>query len=513
MVIRAATASVDGRSPARWRDTREWLDRVDGVGQLRTVRGVDWQRGIGEVAELLDHTEGSPAVLFDEVPGYPAGHRVLVNANGTPQRQAVTLGLPQEMASHDGLFAFWRSVLEELRPIPPVEVEHGPVLENVLEGDAVDLEAFPVPVWHPQDGGRFIGTASLNILRDPDSDWVNLGTYRNQIFDRASMGMYISPGKHGLLMRQRYLDRGRPCPVVVVVGADPLLFMAACAEGIAYGQGELDWAGGVRGEPIQVVRGRHTGLPIPATAEIAIEGWMDPAERHEEGPYGEWMGYYASGAGRTPVIRVAAIYHRDQPILLGCPQGKPPHEDNRFLAYLKSALVEQQLKGAGVPKVTGVWLPPEAGNRMLTVVAVDQQYPGHATQALHVAGQVGASAYAGRMVVAVDPDIDIYSVEDVLWAMLTRVDPERDVSVVRRAWSGPLDPAIHPDERGFNSRLLIDATKPWEWRERFSDPVVTPDMARAARERWGWILDPGAPDPGAPHSGTPDPGSRTDPRD
>jgi 3-polyprenyl-4-hydroxybenzoate decarboxylase len=146
-------------------------------------------------------------------------------------------------------------------------------------------------------------------------------------------------------------------------------------------------------------------------------------------------------------------------------------------------------------------------------VAVDQQYPGHATQALHVAGQVGASAYAGRMVVAVDPDIDIYSIEDVLWAMLTRVDPERDVSVVRRAWSGPLDPAIHPDERGFNSRLLIDATRPWEWRERFSDPVVTPDMARAARERWGWILDPGAPDPRAPHSGTPDPGSRTDPRD
>jgi 3-polyprenyl-4-hydroxybenzoate decarboxylase len=92
MVIRAASASVDGRRPSRWRDTREWLERVDGIGQLRTVRGVDWERGIGEVAELLDHAEGSPAVLFDEVPGYPAGHRVLVNASGTPQRQAVTLG-------------------------------------------------------------------------------------------------------------------------------------------------------------------------------------------------------------------------------------------------------------------------------------------------------------------------------------------------------------------------------------------------------------------------------------
>jgi 4-hydroxy-3-polyprenylbenzoate decarboxylase len=501
MVISAESESSTGARPARWRDTREWLERVDAVGQLRTVRGVAWQRGIGEVAELLDHTDGSPAVLFDEVPGYPAGHRVLVNASGTPQRQAVTLGLPQEMANHQGLFAFWRSVLDELRPIPPVEVERGPILENVVEGDAIDLNAFPVPKWHPQDGGRFIGTASLNIVRDPDSDWVNLGTHRNQIFERDAMGMYISPGKHGLLLRERYLRQGRRCPVVVVVGADPLLFMAACAEGIAYGQGELDWAGGVRGEAIEVVRGRHTGLPIPANAEIAIEGWLDPEESDEEGPYGEWMGYYASGAGRTPVIRVSAIYHRHNPILLGCPQGKPPHEDNRFLAYLKSALVEQQLKGAGVPRVTGVWLPPEAGNRMMTIVAVDQAYPGHATQALHVAGQVGAAAYAGRVVVAVDPDIDIYDVDDVLWAILTRVDPARDVSVIGRAWSGPLDPAIHPDERGFNSRLLIDATKPWEWRDRFSDSVVTADQARAARERWGWILDPQASQPSqAPQS-------------
>jgi len=124
---------------------------------------------------------------------------------------------------------------------------------------------------------------------------------------------------------------------------------------------------------------------------------------------------------------------------------------------------------------------------------VDQAYPGHATQVLQVAGQVGASAYAGRMVVVVDPDIDIYSMDDVLWAMLTRVDPERDVSVVRRAWSGPLDPAIHPDERGFNSRLLIDATKPWEWRDRFSDPVITAEAARAAREKWGWVFDTNAP--------------------
>ena len=452
------------------------------------MRGASWQEDIGAITEMLDHSEGSPAILFDDVPGYPSGRRVIVNCNGTPTRQAVTLGLPLAQGTHEGLIAFWRATLDELRPVPPREVSDGPILENVLEGDAIDLEAFPAPVWHPKDGGRFIGTASLNILRDPDSDWVNVATYRNQIFGKDTLGIWISPGKHGRFIREKYFERKRPCPVVVVAGADPLLFMSACAEGLAYGQAELAWAGGVRGEPIEVVRGRHTGLPIPARAEIAIEGFMDPEERHREGPYGEWMGYYASGEAITPVIRVKAIYHRDDPIILGCPQGKPPHEDNRFLAYLRSVLIEKQLRAAGVPKVRGVWCPPQAGNRLMTIVAIEQAYAGHATQAAVVAGQVGAAAYGGRFVVVVDEDIDIYDMDDVLWAMTTRCDPERDISITRRAWSGPLDPAIHPDHRGFNSRCVIDATKPWEWKERFAEPVVTAEMARATRERWGWLL-------------------------
>lgn len=485
-------------APAGWRDTREWIARATAAGELRVVKGASWQSDIGQITEVLDHTVNSPCVVFDEIPGYPAGRRVMVNSNGDPARQALTLGLPPEEANHDGLFRFWRGVLEGLAPIPPVEVASGPVFENVLEGDDVDLEAFPVPVWHPQDGGRYIGTASMNILKDPGSDWVNVGTYRNQVFGRAEMGIYISPGKHGRLIREAYFDKGQPCPIIVVAGADPLLFMASCAEGIPYGTSEFSWAGGVRGAAVEVVRGKHTGLPIPATAEIAIEGWMYPDEYHDEGPYGEWMGYYASGEHRTPIIHVAAIYHRDDPILLGCPQGKPPHEDNRFLAYLKSALIEKQLQAAGVPRVTGVWCPPEAGNRMMTVIAIDQAYPGHATQALHVGGQTGTTAYAGRLVVVVDPDIDITSLDDVMWAVMTRCDPVRDVTIIPRAWSGPLDPAIHPDQRGFNSRLLIDATKPWEWRDRFADPVITAEAARAARERWGWILDPGAPDPRSP---------------
>lgn len=482
------------RVPA-WRDTREWLERVDALGQLRVVTGASWESEIGDITEMLDHVEGSPAVLFDEVPGYPKGFRVLVNANGAPERQAVTLNLPNSEGNHDGLFRFWRGVLKDHRPVDPVVVDDGPIFENILEGDDIDLWKFPTPMWHPLDGGRFIGTASMNIMKDPDSDWVNFGTYRNQIFEKDQMGVYISPGKHGKLIRQKYFERGEPCPIVVVAGADPLLFMASCAEGIPYGMSEFAWAGGVRGEPIKVVRGKHSGIPFPANAEIVIEGVMYPDETHHEGPYGEWMGYYASGEHQTPIIHVQAIYHRNDPIILGCPQGKPPHEDNRFLAYLKSALIENQLRAAGVPKVTGVWCPPESGNRMMTVIAVEQSYPGHATQALMVGGQTGTSAYAGRIAIVVDPDIDITNLTDVMWAVMTRCDPDRDITIVRRAWSGPLDPAIHPDERGFNSRLLIDATIPWEWKDRFAPPVVTGAETRARREQWGWILDRTASDP------------------
>jgi UbiD family decarboxylase len=480
-----------------WRDLREWMTFVEGIGQLRTVRGASWEADIGAITEMLDHTEDSPCVLFDDIPGYPAGRRVIVNCSGTPQRQAVTLGLPVAQGNHEGLREYWKRTLEGLAPIEPRVVTSGPILENVIEGDEIDLTAFPAPIWHPKDGGRFIGTASINVMRDPDSDWVNGATYRNQIFTKNTLGMWISPGKHGRIIRQKYIDRGLPCPVVVIVGSDPLLFMAACAEGIAYGESEFAWAGGVRGQAIEVVVGKHTGLPIPARAEIAIEGFMDPTERHTEGPYGEWMGYYASGEAVTPVVTVKAIYHRNDPILLGCPQGKPPHEDNRFLAYLKSALIEKQVKAAGVPKVTRVWCPPETGNRLMTIVAIEQAYAGHATQAALVAGQCGAGAYGGRFVVVVDDDVDVYDMNDVLWAMTTRCDPRRDIHIVDRAWSGPLDPAIHPDHRGFNSRCIVDATRPWEWRDRFADPVVTPEMARATRERWGWILG-SEPDPRAP---------------
>ncbi|MBI4492053.1 MAG: UbiD family decarboxylase [Chloroflexi bacterium] len=487
-----ATAELARATKPQWRDLREWLQLVEAIGELKTVRGATSEADIGAITEMCEHADQSPCLLFDDIPGFQRGFRVMSNGMGTRRRQAITLGLDPAEASHERLLEFWRGLLRGFTPIPAVTVGQGPIQENILRGEDVDLGRLPAPIWHPLDGGRFIGTASVNIVRDPDTGVVNAGTYRNQIFDRNSVGIRVAPPHHGGIIKEKYLKRGEPCPVVVVVGCDPLLFMASCVEGIPFGLSEFDWAGGVRGRPIEMIQGEVTGLPIPAYAEIALEGFVVPDEFHKEGPYGEWMGYYQDGYQRDQVVRVHRIYHRDNPVILGCPQGKPPHEDNRFLAYLRSGMIWDQLEKAGVPGVVGVWSPPEGGNRLMTVVAIKQQYPGHAKQAALIASQCAGSVEMCRLVVVVDDYVDVTNLQDVMWAILARSDPARDVEIITRTKGSRIDIGMGPDERELKmmSRMIIDATTPYEWLNHplAGEPICTPERTRATLEKWGWIL-------------------------
>ena len=436
--------------------------------------------------EVVHHAEGSPAVLFDNIPGYPPGHRVLVNSFGSLRRVALTLGLPADAHPKD-LLGKWRETLAGLKPIPPSFVDDGPIMENVKRGDDVDVLEFPTPKWHEADGGRYIGTGSCNITKDPEDGWVNLGTYRVMVHDSKRVGFYISPGKHGRIHRDKYFSRGEPCPVAVATGVPPALYLGCCTE-IPYGLSEYDWAGGIAGDPVRVIRGKVTGLPIPADAEIVLEGFAYPQERLVEGPFGEWTGYYASASREEPVIDVKAIYFRNNPIIFGSPPSRPPDEQSRYRSLVRSAMVWDDVEKAGVPDVTGVWCHAAGGSRLFVVISIKQRYPGHARQAGHVAAMCHAGAYLGRYVVVVDDDIDVTDLEEVIWAMSTRADPSGAIDVINRAWSGPLDPAIHPDHKGFNSRAIIDACRPYEWRDRF--PKVnepSPEVKRKSLEKWGYL--------------------------
>lgn len=476
----------------RWNDMREWLELVDAIGELKHVQGANSEEDIGAITEMLDHNENSPCVLFDEIPNFQPGYRVLSNSMGSRKRQAITLGLDPAEASHERLLEFWRQILKGFTPIAPVQVKRGSIQENVLRDKDVDLTRFPAPVWHPLDGGRYIGTASVNIMRDPDTGAINAGTYRNQVFDKNGIGIRVAPPHHGGIIKEKYMKRGQPCPIVTVVGVDPLLFLASCVEGLSFGECEFDWAGGVRGKPIEVIQGEVTGLPIPAHAEIALEGFVTTDEFQKEGPYGEWMGYYQDGYEKDRIVRVHRIYHRNNPIILGCPQGKPPHEDNRFLAYLRSGMIWDQLEKAGVPGVCGVWSCPEAGNRLMTVVAIKTQFLGHSKQAGLIASQCAGAVEMNRLTVVVDDHVDITSLQDVVWAIVARCDPERGVEIIKDAKGSRIDMAIAPDRRELkaNSRMIIDATTPFEWKSHplAGDIISTPERTRATRERWGWIL-------------------------
>lgn len=464
-----------------YRDLREWLKQVESMGELRILEGADWNLEIGTITALASKGKaGSAAILFDRIKDYPEGWRVLVGLFESLRRSALTTHLSTDMTRREFMEALHKR-LSNPQYIPPVTVSSGPILENVYEGKDIDLWKFPVPFWHDKDGGRYIGTGDVVITRDPDDGCVNMGAYRIMVHDRDTIAIWMSPGKHGRIHRTKYFDKGKPCPVVACFGQDPLLHLIAASPEPA-GRSELDCVGGIKGEPVEVIQGELTGLPIPAYAEIAVEGEILPQESKIEGPFGEWTGYYASGERMEPVVKVRRLYHRNNPIITGAPPFRPTGRCDSCTELIRAAYIRGQLEKAGVPDVRDVAC---YYIRFMTVVSIRQRYPGHARQAAMVASQCHGGAYLGRYVIVVDDDIDVTEINDVLWALCTRVDPAQAVEIIRRAWSGPLDPAIHRDKKGFSSRLIIDACRPYEWLKDFPPAIeISAERREAIKKKW-----------------------------
>jgi 4-hydroxy-3-polyprenylbenzoate decarboxylase len=289
-----------------------------------------------------------------------------------------------------------------------------------------------------------------------------------------------SKGKHGDIIMRKYHDRGEPCPIAVVVGVHPGLFSVAGLE-VPYGKNEYDAAGGLLGQSIKVIHGPKTGLPIPAEAEIAFEGFVHKDDRIDEGPLGEWTGYYAGGVKKEPAIRVETFMHRDEPILTGAIPAVPPNDDTFYRGTYRAGAVWHELEAAGVPEVKGVWSHEAGGSRMWLTVAIKQMYAGHSKQAGLIASQCHAGAYANRVVVVVDEDINPADMDQVVWSICTRCDPRDDVEILKGCWSTSLDPMSYPsDKRNMNSRMVIDACTPWN---RLADWPAIVRSSKALDER------------------------------
>jgi 4-hydroxy-3-polyprenylbenzoate decarboxylase len=446
--------------PAPHADLRELIQRIDKLGQLVRVPEADPDLELGTLIELVAHRggEGGPALLFERLTGDGGGFRALSGATNSAQRLAVAMGFATPEHPLEVVRSY-RERMQTHRPIAPVVVDRGPVLENVLRDDEVDVAALPAPRLHELDGGRYLGTDDLVIMRDPDDGWVNIGTYRVMVQGPDTVTVWISPGKQGRQIREKHFAAGRPCPVLISCGHDPLLFLAAGNE-LRWGLSEYDYAGGHRGAPVEVVESEVYGLPMPATAELVLEGEMHPGEVAPEGPFGEFTGYYAGGRREQPLVRVRRIYHRTNPILTIASPIRPPSNFSYSKCVMKAGMIWDEIERAGLSGVRGVWCHEAGGARMFNVVSIRQAYPGHAKQAALLAASCQSGSYLGRFVVVVDEDIDPTNMFDVLWAMSTRCDPASDIDLVDGAWSGPLDPRLNP-ETGTNSRALIRAVRPF----------------------------------------------------
>jgi UbiD family decarboxylase len=490
MTIDTQAGKLDDTRTEAMADLREFLRQVDAGGELQRVDGATIDHEVGVLFDLANMYRHPPVLLSENIPGYDPRFRIISNVR--------TAKLIVGELTLDAVKAYRKRPKNTSVPILPEMVEHGPVCENIIEGDAIDIRAFPAPHWHPNDGGRYIGTECLVIMKDPDSDWVNVGTYRTSVIDGKTLSVFIDTGKQGDFIRRKYWERGEACPVAVSVGQAPILGVVGAMQANV-GDSEFAIAGGRIGRPIKLVTGKATGLPIPADAELVFEGFMPPPseETQLEGPFGEWPGYYASEARLEPVVRVSVVYHRSDLMIVGQAPLTPIHPGQQFKIQRIAALWDQ-IEAAGVPGVTGVYKMLGGGSRFIELVSIKQMFPGHAKMAGMVTASCRASGYMTRMVIVVDDDIDIEVPAQVMWALATRWDPKTQTDIIDGCWTGHIDPILSPDKRASGdlttSRMIVYAVRPYHWKDQFPkantlSKEYIADVVRNWRDKLPFVRD------------------------
>jgi UbiD family decarboxylase len=470
-----------------WTDLREFIDRLQDDGELAVVKGANWEEEIGGITELMTERNG-PGLLFDDIPGYPSGFRVASNLFTTARRTALAVGLDPDAPD---LRKQWQEMMRNVKPVPVEASNSAPILENKLTGSEIDLFKFPVPKWHERDGGRYIGTGVCVINKNFHNGVVNSGAYRVAVMDAKTCSIFIEHGKHGYQNAQEYWKRGEHCPVILSIGQDPLL--TSLAGPTIYrtprDMSEFEVAGYIQKSPYAVAYGEHTGLPMPAYGEIAIEGFIPPpSERLEpEGPFGEWTGYYAHGRQPELVVEVAAIYHRNDPIIFGLPPQRPVGGNYMANFGLDDFDYLERLEEAGIPGVSRVI---HVGRPNFRALSMKQMYAGHVDDVIKVI-EPGGDQYCGHNIwILVDDDIDIGNQSELIWAVASRLAPEHGVKVIPGTGVWQLDPLIPPNERSLPEaggrrpytahNLILNACRPYAWFNEFPPVAVN---SRELRDR------------------------------
>jgi 4-hydroxy-3-polyprenylbenzoate decarboxylase len=407
-----------------YKDLRQYIRRLEEEGEITHIEvEVDWDLELGAISRrAIDLRSG--ALLFNRIKGYP-GHRILANllgpSNPTHALFALAMNLPKETPPLRLIEEFGGKSSEGIRPMV---VDWAPCKENILRGEEVNLLAFPAPRIHGIDGGRYLGTWHVDIVKDPETGWVNWGMYRHMVHDERRLGWLAIPAQHGpSIYYQKYEARGEAMPMAIAIGIEPLSAIVA-GSGLPAQTNEVDIVGAMQGEPVQLVRCETIDLEVPASAEIVLEGYVAPRERVLEGPFGEFTGYAAGGRAPRPVFHVECITHRNNPILTMSNMGKPWDEVAILNSIVTSAILGQELRRRGIP-FRAVYCPPPS---LAPIVAAKSQYAGF----IHSVASTIWSSKAGiyrPYVLLVGDDVDVTNLEEVFWCLTSRLHPSRGIHI------------------------------------------------------------------------------------
>jgi len=464
-------------------DLRDFIALCEKTGNLKRITAeVDWDLEISHICKLVEEKSG-PALLFENVKGYTSP--VLTGAFGTTQRLAMILGQDPSLSMVELTKKWVNLAVKEV--IPATELKNGPIFENIVDGDKVDTFAFPSPRFYELDGGRYFGTAVFMVIQDPETGDINLGTYRMGILDSKSVGVQILKGKKADRIMKKYAKLGKKMPACVIIGGDPLHIFAGAAT-VANAKSGYDVVGSLRGAPVEIVRSQLFGLPIPAAAEIVLEGEIDPAQLRNEGPFGEYTGYYTEELIKPipkPALDIKRVYYRNNPILWETSVGRPVGDQHMLYAFVRNASLWTDLTKMEIPGIKSVYTMPEASGRFWVVVSVKQMYPGHADQVGAAVLASNTGSYGIKGVIIVDDDIEADDLPRVWWALGTRYSPARGTQIINRGRSTPLDPAIGADENKFiTSRIIMDATIPFEWKIKPTEIKLSESTLAKVKARW-----------------------------
>ncbi len=481
----------------KYKDLRDFIAQLEKKGELKRItQEVD---PVLEITEICDRTLklGGPALLFENPKGYNIP--VLANLFGTPDRVAMGMG----ETSVTALRGVGELLSQLKEPEPPKGMKDAmdkiPVFKNVLNmapklvknppcqeliriGDEIDLADYPIQTCWPDDAGPLI-TWPLVITKGPYKERQNLGIYRLQVIAKNKVIMRWLAHRGGALDFREWQEThpGKPFPVSVALGADPATILAAVTP-VPDTLSEYAFAGLLRGSKTEVAKSMTNDLQVPASAEIVLEGFIYPDEMAPEGPFGDHTGYY-NEVGNFPVFTIERITQRQAPIYHSTYTGKPPDEPAVLGVALNEVFVPILQKQ--FPEITDFYLPPEGCSYRMAVISMKKQYAGHAKRVMLGTWSYLRQFMYTKFVIVVDDDIDVHNWQEVIWAITTRMDPARDLTILENTPIDYLDFASPVS--GLGSKVGFDATNKWpgettrEWGRTIT---MSAEVVKKVDEMW-----------------------------